>query len=100
MTLSHLPGPWRAVCTNGRYWHVEGPDGHIVVNVSASRVTADGTDTAANARLIAAAPELLDVAKEMTAYLEALALPAPNAGDLMIAEAQRLIQRIEGKDGQ
>jgi hypothetical protein len=41
--------------------------------------------------------EVVALLKEMTAYLEALELPAPNAGDLMIADAQKLIARCEEK---
>ena len=62
---THAPGPWEI-----------GPDGRSIKNVYGSRscddsqlwpvrVTGRGVNQLANARLIAAAPELLDALKDM-----------------------------------
>jgi hypothetical protein len=44
---------------------------------------------------VSAMPELLERLKEVTDYLRRLNLPAPNAGDLILMDAEELIARIE-----
>lgn len=59
MTTRHTPGPWAV-----RYdYVVQAPsfdDGRLVPVAQPYGVNSDGTDLFANARLIAAAPELLE----------------------------------------
>lgn len=56
---THTPGPW-AASQNSVYWQINGPDGAIVGDVCGTSVWATAEEEAANARLIAAAPELLE----------------------------------------
>ncbi|SPU49868.1 hypothetical protein [Bordetella trematum] len=64
MTTKHTPGPWAV-----RYdYVVQAPsfdDGRLVPVAQPYGVNSDGTDLFANARLIAAAPELLDACMAM-----------------------------------
>ena len=68
--MSHTPGPWHLVGSpsldKGNPWSVYGPDHHLVAFASVGRETAE-----ANARLIAAAPELLECVKYLCDELEA-----------------------------
>lgn len=62
----HTPGPWRAEefdCTTG-FWAVTCDGGDIVY------ATLQSAHVAANARLIAAAPELLEAVRQFTAAAE------------------------------
>jgi hypothetical protein len=55
---SHTPGPW-GICTNdwGFVVHTENDDGDIIADLQPDDVSME--QCAANARLIAAAPEML-----------------------------------------
>lgn len=70
----HTPGPWRAEHT-GYYWHVVSSEG-AVTDVCPSQFIGGGTienpspREPANARLIAAAPDLLDALIEALPYVE------------------------------
>lgn len=61
MKTKHTPGKWY-------YWvaastsYIDGPDGALIAAVH----TEDGAEAKANARLIAAAPSLLDALAELT----------------------------------
>lgn len=58
--MSHTPGPWKARIGSDPQWWVCGPEGNFHVIAT----TSQGND-AANARLIAAAPELLGALEEV-----------------------------------
>ena len=68
-TARHTPGPW----INNATWELQNADRHICVDDGQwSRVIArvkhtDKDDALANARLIAAAPDLLEALKELLA---------------------------------
>ncbi|PJM66442.1 hypothetical protein [Achromobacter ruhlandii] len=66
MTTKHTPGPWAV-----RYdYVVQAPsfdDGRLVPVAQPYGVNSDGTDLFANARLIAAAPELLEALEGLLA---------------------------------
>lgn len=65
-TMGHTPGPWEADIEDvGTLLHraVIGPRGELVADCDAYRLS--GEETAANARLIAAAPDLLDALHEL-----------------------------------
>ena len=77
MTSKHTPAPWKAVINGVGYWEVVHPwpeqsfeeANHYsptVVHVC----TKEGDEQEANARLIAAAPKLLEALKESLAALE------------------------------
>lgn len=65
MTAKHTPGPWVARQEFSNRWRIEVPrDGFVPVSVAIVTTTvlemgANDKDTGANARLIAAAPDLL-----------------------------------------
>lgn len=69
MTTKHTPGPWAV-----RYdYVVQAPsfdDGRLVPVAQPYGVNSDGTDLFANARLISAAPELLDAAKNFVEWFK------------------------------
>lgn len=69
--MSHTPGPWRLDPT-GR-WILPPLDDDPPI-AEAYRVN---TETAANARLIAAAPELLEVAAEALERLDFIVITSP-----------------------
>ncbi len=90
----HTPGPWRASelgvlsdkLTSYGNWYV------------CSLIDPDNEEHKANARLIAAAPELLDVAREAAEWLDLLKQNYPDMAGLVRAcrQARDLIARIEG----
>lgn len=93
----YTPGPWKKV--SGLYANaptrIWAKQGEMLAEVT----VADGSDFAehqANARLIAAAPELLEAAKKMVAYIGENAIrefaEAGNPGHLLIAA----IDKAEG----
>jgi hypothetical protein len=66
MTSKHTPGPWS--CKQGQrpnFFYIESPSGDVVY-VSGSL---QPTDCEANARLIAAAPEMLEALIQAAAHL-------------------------------
>ena len=84
--IQHTPGPWTAKrCTHG--WHIgPQPDGICTI-----RDNTDGSDAAehlANARLIAAAPELLAAAEEFIKAYENLKIMALAKLEVVIARVQ------------
>ena len=56
----HTPGPWFTYFSERGIWTVQEPRGWI------AELTPDRPNQEANARLIAAAPDLLEAAKAMT----------------------------------
>lgn len=88
----HTPGPWKlAEAVEGRYTKTnlrrirsgcEGTEHGAVCEVYG---IADGTEAHANARLIAAAPDLLTAAKHLLAALNAKGTAIPEkAGDELV----------------
>ena len=65
-------GPWKAVGYSPGWWQIEGPEGEQIADVNYS----DGLDEPtlypeeANARLIAAAPELYDAVSTLLSAME------------------------------
>lgn len=100
MTTKHTPGPWKHGKTLGV---INGADGSLVATTG-YRVTAvpDGQECEddANARLIAAAPEMLEALKAFIERGTKLAgFPAsydPWVGEIVAARA--IIARAEGKE--
>lgn len=91
---THTPGPWH-INKIGRGYGVFTQDTHQVAGIIG--LTSERDE--ANARLIAAAPELLEAAKKLSALLHELHkeedpeyLPAPELDDLDLA-----IQKAEGR---
>lgn len=95
----HTPGPW-STGEGKAHIVIYAPDGYAV----ADAMTYHGkrqADTEANARLIAAAPDLLAVLRTAVKNLEfavhALQAPKPSAIREDLADAIALLARIEGK---
>lgn len=98
MENKHTPGPWRydmdecAIVSESEFEETGfGPAGVIVADLTGSM---DGTNTNADARLIAAAPELLDLAYQ---YLSDLRYP-PTGDSLQrrIERAEKVIAKARG----
>lgn len=85
-TSKHTPGPWRvcAACPSS----VESADG-----VHTATIYSGGTaSTDANARLIAAAPELLACVRSLVAHID-----GDGASKQPCANARALIAAVDGK---
>lgn len=89
----HTPGPWRAEYTNDtgpeddcfqQWWDIVNDDGDTIAEVYRE----------ANARLIAAAPELLNSLRRVLRMLEINDARLANFGE--IEEARSIISRAEG----
>jgi hypothetical protein len=97
-TTQHTPGPW--TCHSGMVWK-DGPNVYPKGNedgipiASMCREPNNGTEPVerdANAKLIAAAPELLDAVKQWEIFL----FTAPGDGRTLKA-VQELIAKAEGR---
>lgn len=90
----HTPGPWsRSARLNGPWWHISGPQSTergqgrqavACVHGESKRGSKFYSEMfEANARLISAAPELLESAKELAAHVRemcrVLCIPEPTA---------------------
>lgn len=80
--MSHTPGPWYA---NDDCIEIDGPDGPRDVTLA---VVMQPTNAAADARLIAAAPELLALVKRLREVFEEL------DGDWRVIDATRVDELI------
>jgi hypothetical protein len=82
----HTPGPWnaegKAICGDG-----------VVVAHTTMR---GGQDWLANARLIAAAPDLLEALREILTLTERLAAGTRDETDERIGSARAAIEKAEG----
>ena len=98
----HTPGPWRTIeSTNTTMRTVVGPDfpgqGYIA-DVNLCRTSdAQDVDGEANARLIAAAPELLQLVKDMR---EAFYVKGTRKALLAVMERSKsVMEKAEGREG-
>ena len=96
MTSKHTPGPW----THKLAGEVQGPDGLPVAYASAWRMTdgdaESGTGPAsANARLIAAAPDLLAALEVLNAECIRLAKLERNGGIAKGGEPRKLFDQVQ-----
>lgn len=64
-TTRYTPGPWQIVGDDKDPWTIAGPEGSILLSIC--ELTYTGNNAEANARLIAAAPDLLDALKGFVA---------------------------------
>jgi hypothetical protein len=92
---THTPGPWRFSTEDG---HVHDEDG-LIAEVWGVFPGRDGSEVKANARLIAAAPELLAAVKAFNAFVDEYEpCPAcshsPHSTDCFIPKA---IAKAEGR---
>lgn len=85
-TSKHTPGPWHIGMKPGPI--IYGPQGEQVADLRAHLLMPD--ESAANARLIAAAPELLEALKTMT---DEYASSMRNAGVTHYPEALAIVRQ-------
>jgi hypothetical protein len=90
--MSHTPGPWGFLGIGDFYEIAPVRDGELdwTNEVAATAGTSEGDDPAieeANASLIAAAPELLEVAKRVAAHFNETNSPLGEAARAAIAKA-------------
>lgn len=86
----HTPGPWEATCPRGKNWFIrQSETGEYIFESNQY-----GSMREADARLIAAAPDLLDALKEYLAW------GAMTASDryLFDAKFRAAIAKAEGRD--
>lgn len=89
--MAHSPGPWLdAEGSYGNYVAVKDASGRTVARVLWGDHDAD------SARLIAAAPELLEVAREAFGPIAALAEQNPHAVPLL-EQLRKVIAKAEGR---
>lgn len=96
MNTKHTPGPWvvddlgdeHFLRTNHR-WGI-GAESSPAYRVA--KVEGMGGESEATARLIAAAPELLEACKTLLM----LSLPRDVSGERMVREARRAVEKAEG----
>ena len=65
MNTQHTPGPWLYAQEGVDAFGIVQPDGHSIVHLVALQNSTSASHLPANARLIAAAPDLLDALKDM-----------------------------------
>lgn len=66
--MSHTPGPWRVIVNPVRGVIVKGPNGVIIASRPLCKEWKRNEELYANARLIAAAPEMYEELREMLYY--------------------------------
>ena len=90
----HTPGPWFPV-RNEYYWEIRtGSDrfeGIQIGDACSSKFFNDGQHAEANARLMAAAPDLLEFAKQVVKFA------ADHSNFYLMAWAQDVVNKVEGK---
>lgn len=83
---THTPGPWAI----GKYGKVTTPDGETLLVDGVSLPMNHDPEAIANARLIAAAPELLEALEKMLEYAES------EGSNKEIESARDLLNRVKG----
>tara|TARA_R110000868_G_scaffold117383_1_gene311867 strand:+ start:149 stop:466 length:318 start_codon:yes stop_codon:yes gene_type:complete len=96
-TTTHTPGPWNAFYKN-KYneWHVSVPMPHGTMKLGLFDNGIPSDNPEADARLIAAAPELLEALKEALPWIGGIANENGSAQDAYRA-AVLAIAKAEGK---
>lgn len=98
--MEHTPGPWKALWSSGISIH--GPDDRSVASIASSIKRPEG-EKAANAYLIAAAPDMLEALEGITGFVERLAgdEPAEAANPELwrkLERARAAIAKAKGSD--
>jgi hypothetical protein len=87
--MTHTPGPWYV---NGDCIEADGPEGPRDITVAVATETRRGCDNGADARLIAAAPEMLELLRSARPIVEA-------AGHMDLSvKIWNLIAKAEGRE--
>ena len=95
--MKHVPGPWKVYQERPHYYSIgtdyvndHGRDQNIVRDIRCE----------SNARVMAAAPELLDVLKKIVSQLHRTCVSDMDSGDaccVAVDEAKRIIAKAEGR---
>ena len=95
--MSHTPGPW--VIIGRSIYQVEEVGGREVVHGNGIKGRDDANEAAANARLLAAAPELLEALKWAIHHVEnVFALAGPHDRELpQLEHARAAIAKVKGR---
>jgi len=94
---SHTPGPWRCELVTSGQWEVFGPTQAMICRLAKWTATTRSVD-AADARLIAAAPELLDACRRLLKFNEELCADVNVSTHYPSAEfARKVIAKAEGR---
>jgi len=96
----HTPGPW--IPLKGIFWSVENEDGYRIASLVESENIGlpSNDDSQANAKLIAAAPDLLEALDRLTKWAEVMAeaQTCEHTGDHPISGARKaLIKALTGE---
>ena len=95
MNTSHTPGPWFVPAPTYRTLYVEARIGNMMLQeVASCGPTADPAQQAANARLIAAAPELLEALADCVAHMH---WTQPQ-GETALKKAKAVIAKATGSE--
>ena len=93
---SHTPGPWRAF-QDAESCDVIAPDGYHVASVEPCNSVNPEAEQAANARLIAAAPDLLAALEQIAGYPHSDGIGlTPDHARLMRRQASAAIAKATG----
>lgn len=93
----HTPGPWSIHHKPRCDWQIVGADEYSIVGVPDDDKYGRPTEDAANARLIAAAPDLLAFVKRFTSNDECTVTEPGDAGHCHHCDAINLIAKADGK---
>ncbi|WP_103035272.1 hypothetical protein [Castellaniella caeni] len=96
MSTQHTPGPW-GVRFDFVVQAKSFDSGRLVPVAQPYGVNSDGTDLFANARLIAAAPDLLEALKMALEYWADRQQRYKNRAPVWVRDARAAIARAEGK---
>lgn len=92
----HTPGPWHFLDWGGRI--VDGAAGSSQILIATIALnTRGGDESRRNARLIAAAPEMLESLKELELFVRVLGLDSAPAASAA-ADARAAIAKAEGRE--
>ena len=94
---THTPGPWVAM-GKAVYTESDNPTREILWGGHNTRSASD-EEKKANARLIAAAPELLEQCKEFEKYLTFLINSGDSGADLERDKLREVLAKVEGGEG-
>ena len=92
MTTKHTPGPWKHVNTSSGMWIKSESEPGYFANITGYCKAAHGEQAEANARLIAAAPLGLEMARLALEKIDNVRWPAGHIMPTCLAEACELLE--------